>query len=141
MDVQIQHPAKINPICISASAIAEGVPACDLFVSPDHAIEIDGMLINASALVNGSTVYQVAKMPLDGFTYYHVETDAHEVILAEGCPAESYLDVPDRSAFINGEERSHVAPIQEMDLPRVSSKRLVPAKIAARLKSWVRKAA
>ncbi len=63
------HPAKINPICISAGAIADDVPARNLFVSPDHAIEIDGVLINASALVNGSTIYQVAKMPLDGFTY------------------------------------------------------------------------
>ncbi len=130
---RLEHPARVNPICIKAGAIADCVPERDLFVSPDHAIEIDGILINASALVNGSTIYQVAKMPLNGFTYYHIETDAHEVILAENCPAESYLDVPDRSAFINGGERADVPPIQEMDLPRISSARLVPEAIRARL--------
>ncbi|KMW57739.1 hypothetical protein AIOL_002706 [Candidatus Rhodobacter oscarellae] len=51
------------------------VPSRDLYVSPDHAVEIDGVLINAMALDNGTTITQVAKMPLDGFTYYHVETE------------------------------------------------------------------
>jgi hypothetical protein len=35
-------------------------------------------------------------------TYYHVELPRHDVILAEGLPAESYLDIDDRSNFDNG---------------------------------------
>jgi hypothetical protein len=35
-------------------------------------------------------------------TYYHVELDRHDVLLAEGLPAETYLDVGDRSTFENG---------------------------------------
>ncbi len=35
-------------------------------------------------------------------TYYHVELPAHGVLLAEGLPAESYLDTGDRTNFANG---------------------------------------
>ncbi len=130
---RLRHPATVNPICISAGALAEGLPTRDLYVSPDHAVEIDGMLINAILLINGRSIYQVASMPLDGFTYYHVETDRHELILAEGCPAESYLDIPDRSSFVNGAERADAPVIREMARLRISSKRLLPDAIKTRL--------
>jgi hypothetical protein len=126
VQTRLTHPARVNPICLTAGSIGENVPARDLFVSPDHAIAIDGALYNASTLVNGASIYMVAKMPLDGFTYYHVETDAHEVILAEGCPAESYLDMPDRTSFVNGGLRADAPRITEMDMARITSKRLVP---------------
>lgn len=132
IDGRTAHPGKVNPICISAGAIAAGVPSRDLFVSPDHAVEIDGLLFNASALVNGSSIRKVASMP-ESFTYYHIETDTHELILAEGLASESYLDNPDRSAFINGDERSGAPMIREMALPRIIAPRMVPADIRARL--------
>ena len=34
-------------------------------------------------------------------TYYHVELDRHAVLLAEGMPAESYLDTGNRGIFVN----------------------------------------
>jgi len=127
------HPAKINPVCIRAGALGDGLPMRDLYVSGDHAMVLDGLLINASALVNGRTIRNVRDMPLDGFTYYHIELDVHCVLLAEGCASESYLDMPNRDAFVNGDERANVAPIREMDLPRISSRRLLPSAIRARL--------
>ena len=133
VETRLTHPARVNPIRIAAGAIADGVPARDLYVSPDHAIEIDGLLVNASALINGKSITMVQKMPLEGFNYYHVETDAHEVILAEGCPAESYVDMPDRSSFVNGAERADVAAIAEMDLPRITARRLLPQALVDRL--------
>jgi hypothetical protein len=39
---------------------------------------------------------------MDVVTYYHVELPCHDVILAEGLPTESYLDIDDRSNFDNG---------------------------------------
>jgi hypothetical protein len=133
VQTRLTHPARVNPICLTAGSIADNVQARDLFVSPDPAIAIDGALYNASTLVNGTSIYMVAKMPLDGFTYYHVETDAHEVILAEGCPAESYVDLDGSASFVNGDLRADAPRITEMDMPRVTSKRLVSAELQNQL--------
>ncbi|MDJ0631169.1 MAG: Hint domain-containing protein [Rhodobacter sp.] len=133
VNTRLTHPAKVNPICFIAGALADGVPSRDLWVSADHAIGIDGMLINAGALVNGETIYQVRDMPLGGFTYYHVETTGgHELIIAEGVAAESYVDYADTEGFVNAGERDGLT-IPEMDLSRISSARLVPTAIRARL--------
>ena len=39
---------------------------------------------------------------MDNVTYWHVELPAHDVLLADGLPAESYLDTGNRAAFVEG---------------------------------------
>jgi hypothetical protein len=70
-----------------------------LLLSPDHAVYAEGVLIPIRHLTNDTTIVQEE---LDEVTYYHVELARHEVILAEGLPCESYLDVNDRRNFANG---------------------------------------
>jgi hypothetical protein len=89
----------ILPICIKRHAIAENIPARDLFVSPGHAICIDGALIHAFRLVNGVSITQAAAV--ESLTYYHIETENHEVIFAENCPAETFIDEAFRAQFQN----------------------------------------
>jgi hypothetical protein len=93
------HPERAAPVRIRAGAIAEGEPARDLVVSPDHCLFIDGKLIPARLLVNDATIVQ--DRDLRAVTYYHVELDRHAVLLAEGLPAESYLDTGNRAFFSN----------------------------------------
>ncbi len=92
-------PDKVNPICIHAGALADGIPCRDLWLSPDHAIYHGGFLIPAKALVNGSNIVQLHRSHV---TYYHVELDQHAVLFAEHLPAESYLDTGNRDCFENG---------------------------------------
>lgn len=135
VNTRLTHPVSVNPVCIRAGAFGDGLPERDLYLSPDHALGLDGVLVNAGALVNGSSVRQVDTMPPEGFTYYHVETEAHELLLAEGCAAESFIDhgAFPRQSFDNAAEAPARGPVQEMPLLRISSPRLVPADIRARL--------
>ncbi len=52
------RPETVAPIRIERDAIADGMPHRDLLVSPDHAIFVDGMLIGARQLLNGTTIRQ-----------------------------------------------------------------------------------
>jgi autotransporter passenger strand-loop-strand repeat protein len=87
------------PICFLRDAIADGKPARDLWVTPDHAILVRDKLIPAKLLVNGSTI---RKVPRAEYRFYHIELERHDLLLAEGLEAESYLDVVDsRRRFDN----------------------------------------
>ena len=93
------EPRKVWPLRVTAHAFGPNRPSRDLYLSPDHAIYIGDVLIPVKHLLNGSTVAQVARGLA---TYYHVELPRHSVLLAEGLPAESYLDTGDRFNFADG---------------------------------------
>lgn len=129
---------RLMPVCIGAGALGEGLPLRDLRLTGDHALMIDGLLVNAGALVNDSTIRALPLADLgESYTVYHIETEAHQVILAEGVPAETYIDYVGRQAFDNhaeyldlyGEDRA----IAEMSQPRITSARQVPPALRARL--------
>jgi hypothetical protein len=96
-----RHPApfKVWPVRVQAGAFREGVPRRDLWLSPDHAVFAEGVLIPVKHLINGTGVVQEETAEI---TYFHVELEQHDVLLAEGLPAESYLDTGDRANFANG---------------------------------------
>jgi|ERR1700730_18060567 hypothetical protein len=91
------------PVKISRFAIDGKAPHSDLYVSPAHAIYIDGILIPARNLVNGVTIVADAKPEALSLTYFHIELDTHEAILAEGLGVESFLR-NDPHAFDNADE-------------------------------------
>jgi Hint domain len=93
------RPETVAPIRVARGAVADRVPHSDLLVSPDHAILIDGKLICARQLINGTTIRQ--EMDATSIAYFHVELDAHAILLAEGLAAESYLDTGNRGFFAN----------------------------------------
>jgi hypothetical protein len=92
-------PSKVWPVRVRADAFGANVPCRDLLLSPDHAVFLDDVLVPIKRLVNGASIAQVQ---VDTVTYVHVELDRHDVIFAEGLPAESYLDDGNRAAFENG---------------------------------------
>jgi hypothetical protein len=129
---------RARPVRVAAGALGCGLPHTDLVLTADHALILDGFAINAGALVNGTTITlePLASLP-DRVTYYHVETEDHDIILANGTPAETFVDYVGRQAFDNHAEYAELYGderiIAEMPLPRISTARLVPPALRNRL--------
>ncbi len=80
------------PVCVSKGAIDESTPRCDVLLSQDHSLFIDGVLIPVRHLVNGSSIrFDESALTAETLEYFHVEIETHEVIYAGGLPVESYL--------------------------------------------------
>ncbi len=94
------RPWDVRPVRIEAGAFGKAQPRRTLRLSPDHAVYVDGMLVPVRHLLNGVTI---AQEDIDAVVYWHVELERHAVVLAEGLPAESYLDTGNRHAFDTGE--------------------------------------
>jgi hypothetical protein len=98
------HPRAdmVAPVRIRCGAFADDTPHRDLLVSPDHAIFVDGKLICARQLINGTTIRQETGQ--SSIEYFHVELGTHAILIAEGLPAESYLNTGNRGFFGNSAE-------------------------------------
>ncbi|NDW07209.1 Hint domain-containing protein [Jiella pacifica] len=94
--------AHMAPIRIRADAFGAGVPERDVFLSPGHPVLVkqDGVevLVPIMNLINGTTIERTT---LSRVTYWHVELDQHDVLLADGLPAESFFDMGSRAWFDN----------------------------------------
>jgi hypothetical protein len=97
--VRHPDPSKVWPVRVSAHAFGRGMPAADLVLSPDHAVYVDRVLIPIRLLVNDQTVRQELT---DRVAYHLIELAQHDVLLANGMPAESHLDTGDHAMFSNG---------------------------------------
>jgi hypothetical protein len=82
------------------------VPNRDLRVTKGHAFLFDGVLIPIEFLVNHRTILWDDRA--QEVELYHVELDTHDVLLANGAPAESYRDDGNRWLFQNANSGWHL---------------------------------
>jgi len=140
LSVEHAHPLRALPVQVKAGALGNNLPVRDLYVSPNHALLVDGILVNAGALINGISIVQI-RPETETFDYYHVELWRHALILTEGTPTESFIPQSEEchDNFENGEAFSALYPHKNtlaympLSLPRVSSQRQLPRTIAKRL--------
>ncbi|KMO33151.1 hypothetical protein VQ02_21605 [Methylobacterium variabile] len=101
------------PVRVRQGAFGGGLPARDLLLSPGHPVLVGhedgqgGVLVPVMCLINGTSVARVA---VEEITYWHVELDRHDVLLAEGLPAESYHDMGSRPWFEAGTDDALANP-------------------------------
>ena len=118
-----------QPIRFAAGSLGNGLPSCDLRVSPGHAMLVQygqggEVLAHAGALVNGSTITQ--ERVRGEIEYFHIDLGPHDCVLANGAWAESYFEDRNRDAFHNAAEfhalnPGHAAERQANCLPIVTA--------------------
>ncbi|WP_286203108.1 Hint domain-containing protein [Rhizobium lusitanum] len=97
---RIERPApEAWPVRVMAGAFGDNLPVRDLFLSSGHAVCVDmagEVFVPVGQLVNGSTIDWIE---VPEVTYWHVELESHDVLLAEGMPCESYMDAGNGAFF------------------------------------------
>jgi hypothetical protein len=88
------NPAKawvkdVLPVRIARSALGPELPSADLYVTQAHEVLIDGILVPAANLINGTTISLEEARELDELEFFHIKLERHDVIDAEGAPCET----------------------------------------------------
>ncbi|MGP8026559.1 MAG: Hint domain-containing protein [Acidocella sp.] len=104
------------PVLIMPGAFGPGRPHRVLRLSPLHCVYADGVLIPVTHLVNGATIIRERAAAA---TYFHVELDRHDILLAEGLECESYFCSGNRGALYH--ELGRRSPAARPFAPNVTS--------------------
>jgi Ca2+-binding RTX toxin-like protein len=103
-----------TPVVVLKGALGKNVPHHDLRVTKAHGLYIDGVLIPVEFLVNHRSILWDDRA--QEVALYHIELETHDVILANGAPAESFRDDGNRWLFRNADSGRNLPP-QELCAP------------------------
>ncbi len=98
---------QLRPVRVATGALGDGLPRRDLYLSPLHALLLDGVLVPAASLVNDVTI---TRGPTAAVSYVHIELDGADIVLAEGAAAETFVDCDSRAMFHNAAEYDQLYP-------------------------------
>jgi len=84
-------PPSVMPIRIMSGALDDHAPHKDLYLSPLHALFLNGVLIAVKELVNGTSIAPTLPDHQAEIEYFQLLLASHEVILVEGAAAETFL--------------------------------------------------
>ncbi|MEE8663027.1 MAG: Hint domain-containing protein [Acetobacter sp.] len=85
------------PVRVLKDAISDGVPYKDMLITPEHCLFFEDKFVPVRMLVNGRSIFY--DKTITSYKYYHIETEQHSVIWADGMLSESYLDTGNRVSF------------------------------------------
>jgi hypothetical protein len=74
---------------------------------------IDGVLVPAEMLINGTTITRYEASETDELEYFHIRLESHDVVYAEGVPAETLLNVEESAVNFADYFRRYGAPTRE----------------------------
>lgn len=132
----------LRPIRLRADALGDGQPQRDMLLSPQHRVLVGGWraelflgereyLAAACHLVNNRTI--APAHDVDRVTYIHFLFDRHEIVFADGLPAESFLPGPITLAALPDASRDELLRL----FPALARRQAPPMKAARPLiKAW-----
>jgi hypothetical protein len=105
------------PVRLAPSAIAPGIPSADLYVTSEHGLYIDGVIVPVHSLINGTTIKLHEAEDCCELKYYHVKLETHDVIYAEGAPCETLQQVSEAFANFADYLRRYGDDAERADIP------------------------
>ena len=107
----VATPGRRNaatPVIVRKGALAENVPNQDLHITKAHGLYFDHRLIPVEFLVNHRSILWDDEAKI--VALYHVELGTHDILIANGAPAETYRDDGNRWLFRNVNTGWHLPP-------------------------------
>ena len=87
-----EWPEEVRPVRIARGALGDGVPDADLYVSQNHRLFLDGMLIRAIDLIDGKAIALDPWSERNTLEYFHLLVEGeHDIIFAQGAASETLL--------------------------------------------------
>ncbi|MBE0413857.1 Hint domain-containing protein [Yoonia sp.] len=109
----------LRPVRIRAGALGHGMPACDMWVSPNHRLLVvsemaelyfaqSEVLVPAKHMTqrDGIDIVDVPEM-----TYVHIMFEKHEVVLADGAWSESFQPGDETLKSVDAAQRHEILTI------------------------------
>jgi hypothetical protein len=93
----------VLPVKVARSALAPSVPHTDLYISQEHSLYLDGLLIPARRLINGRSIVLCKSVEAETIDYFHIRLAEHDIIFSEGAHTETMIPVA-------GHEEASAAP-------------------------------
>lgn len=123
---RMKRDPALQPVRISKDALGPGQPRSDLYVSQQHRILVCGpavellfgepeALVRASDLCHWPGVDIV--FPDDDIRYYHILLDRHEILDADGVPAESLFLGEEALYQLSSDALQELSAIFDEDTP------------------------
>ncbi|MEP5155404.1 Hint domain-containing protein [Planktotalea sp.] len=114
---QMRTQENLRPVRISAGALGIGLPRRDLLVSRQHRMQVSSpiarrmfdapdVLIAAIRLTELPGIYVDERV--EALNYYHLVFDRHQIVYAEGAPAESFYTGREAIAALDPEARGEI---------------------------------
>lgn len=114
--MQVAFP-WLRPVCISAGALGQGLPLRDLIVSPQHRVLLRSRIVRRMVGADDclTPVRHLVGFPgiaisskITEIHYRHILLDHHDVVLAEGAPAESLWPGPQAMRTMSADARREI---------------------------------
>ena len=130
------------PVRVARSALCPNTPHADLYVTKEHALLIDGVLVTAGSLINGTTITLYTASELNELEFFHIKLARHSAIYAEGVPCETLRNFDERSVNFAeylrryGPPATHEAPCAPL-LSCTGARREIKSRLRSAISPWI----
>jgi hypothetical protein len=133
---------KVLPVRVARSALDLDVPRADLYVTKEHALLIDGVLVTAGSLINGTTITVYDPGALNELEFFHIKLERHNAIYAEDAPCETLINVEESAVNFAEYLRNHGHPATQETLcaPLLScngGRREIRSRFRSAMSPWI----